>query len=120
MSVFKEITTYHESDINSPFINRKSVHLNVTGRPTILFLVLLVHIDLFCIATPVVPKPGVPGSRNDKFGGICELYHNKTTKISFSILLFELSKSLTCWDTSCMWSYIEPERIRFSESKHQC
>ena len=77
---------------NSPFINCKSVHLTVTGRPTISFLVLLVHIDLFGIATPVVPKPGVPGSRNNKFGGVFELYHNKTTKISFTILLFEKVK----------------------------
>ena len=88
----RDVTTNHESNINSPFINCKSVHLNVTGRPTISFLVLLVHINFFGIATPVVPKPGVPGSRNNKFGGVFELYHNKTTKISFTILLFEKVK----------------------------
>ena len=66
--------------------------MNVTGRPTISFLILLVHIDLFSIATPVVPKPGVPGTRNDKVSGVCGLYHNKTTKISFTILLFEKVK----------------------------
>ena len=82
----RDVTTNHESNINSPFINCKSVHLNVTGRPTISFLILLVHIDLFGIATPVVPKPGVPGSRNNQFGSIdvnCTI-----TKPRKSVLLF--------------------------------
>ena len=88
----RDVTTNHESNINSPFINCKSVHLNVTGRPTISFLVLLVHIDLFGIATPVVPKPGVPGSRNNQFGNICEMDHNKTAKISFFLIFYCLKK----------------------------